>query len=409
MPRVLLFTGKGGVGKTTIAAASGIEAARRGHRTLIMSSDPAHSLADALDTELEPEPVEVAENLWAQEIDLYYSIKKYWGTLRNYILQVFEWQDVDEILAEEFAALPGMEEAAAFLWVEQFYEAGDYDLLIIDSAPTGETLNLLSLPQVGRWWMERIFPVQRKMAKRLGPMIEAVSDVPIPEDETYENVEDLFSKLLKTHELISDPEVSSIRLVLNPERMVIQEARRAYTYLQLYDYPVDSVIVNRILPDREAGPFFEEYVERQQNYLEEIEEAFQNLPIFRVPHLGKEAFGQNVLQEIGARLYEDTDPTEVFASERSYRLEAVDEGYLLHMHLPFLDPEELEVMQYGEELVLQVHNKRRNFFLPRFLAYYEAQGGQLEDGWLKVRFIETEETPKNPLADADTEDDRGKD
>lgn len=400
MPRVLLFTGKGGVGKTTIAAATGVEAARRGYRTLIMSSDPAHSLADALDQELAPEPVEVAPKLWAQEIDVYYSIQKYWGTLRSYILQVFEWQNVDEILAEEFAALPGMEEAAAFLWVEQFYEADDYDLLVIDSAPTGETLNLLSLPQVGRWWMERIFPVQRKIARRLGPMIEAVSDVPVPEDETYENVEDLFGKLLKTHEVLSDPDTSSIRLVLNPERMVIQEARRAYTYLQLYDYPVDSVIVNRIVPDREAGPFFEEYVERQARYLEEIEESFRNLPIFRVPHLGKEAFGRTVLEEIGSRLYEGRDPTEIFASARSFHLEAIDGGYELRLHLPFLEQDEISVMQYGEELVLQIRNRRRNFFLPRFLAYYEATGAQLEDGWLHVRFVETEETPENPLTGA---------
>lgn len=398
MPRVLLFTGKGGVGKTTIAAATAMEAARRGYRTLIMSSDPAHSLADALDRDLEPEPVEVTTDLWAQEIDVYYSIQKYWGTLRSYILQVFEWQQVDEILAEEFAALPGMEEAASFLWVEQFYEEDEYDLLIIDSAPTGETLNLLSLPQVGRWWMERIFPVQRKIARRLGPMIEAVSDVPVPEDETYENVEDLFGKLLKTHKLLSDPETSSIRLVVNPERMVIQEARRAYTYLQLYDYPVDSVIVNRILPDREAGPFFEEYVEQQSNYLEEIEESFRSLPIFRVPHLGKEAFGENVLAEIGTRLYGDRDPTDVFASERSFHLESTEEGYELRMHLPFLEKGDISVLQYGEELVLQVRNKRRNFFLPRFLAYYEAEGAHLEDDWLRVRFVETEDTPETPLS-----------
>ncbi len=390
-PRILLLTGKGGVGKTTIAAATALRAAELGYRTLVMSSDPAHSLADAFDRPLGPEPVKIQRDLYGQEIDVYYSIRKYWGTLREYILQVFKWQKVDEVLAEELAALPGMEEGAAFLWVEKFYEEGEFDLIVIDSAPTGETLTLLSLPQAGRWWMERIFPIQRKVARALSPVIRAVTDMPLPKEETYEEVEDLYKKLLKTHEVLSDPEVSSIRLVVNPERMVLQEARRAYTYLQLYGYPVDAVIVNRILPARRNDSVFRKYLEAQRRYLKEIEEAFAPLPILRVPHLGEEVFGLPRLRVIGEKLYPKRDPTEVFLREKPYRLTQQDGGYLLEIHLPFLEKGEVSVLQYGDELVIQVRNQRRNLFLPRFLAYYIAAEARLEDGWLRVRFARPRE------------------
>jgi len=385
-PRILLFTGKGGVGKTTIAAATAIRAAELGHRTLVISSDPAHSLADALDRQLGPEPIRIDGRLFAQEIDVYYSIQKYWGTLREFILQVFKWQKVDEIIVEELAALPGMEEGAAFLWVERFYREGDFDLIAIDCAPTGETLTLLSLPQVGRWWMERIFPLQRKVAKTIGPMVRVVTGMPIPKDETYQEVEDLYEKLLDIHKVLSDPKISSIRLVVNPERMVLQETRRAYTYLQLYGYPVDAAIINRIMPEESSDPLFRRYLESQRRYLREIEESFAPLPIFRVPHLGEEVFGLERLRVIAKKLYAERDPTEVFFKERPYQLKPQDGGYLLKIRLPFLDKGEVSVIQYGDELVLQVRNQRRNLFLPRFLAHYSASEAQLEDGWLKVRF-----------------------
>jgi len=384
--RILLFMGKGGVGKTTIAAATALRASELGHRVLVMSADPAHSLADALDRPLGPEPEEVEANLWAQEINVYHSIQKYWGTLRNFILQVFRWQKVDEILAEEMAALPGMEEGAAFLWVDKFYREGEFDLIIIDSAPTGETLTLLSLPQVGQWWMERVFPLQRRVARVVGPIVRAVTGAPFPQEEVYGEVEDLYGRLLKIHEVFCDPEVSSIRLVLNPERMVIQEALRSYSYLQLYGYPVDAAIVNRILPEVSSDPAFETYRQAQNRYLREIEEAFAPLPIFRVPHLGQEVFGLALLQELGERLYRDRDPGEVFLKEKPYRLTAQDGAFLLEIHLPSFAKEEVSVLHYGDELVIQVKNQRRNFFLPNFLAFYSATGAHLEEGWLRVRF-----------------------
>jgi len=384
-PRILLFTGKGGVGKTTVATATAVRASDMGYRTLLMSADPAHSLADALSRELGPEPQEVQPRLFAQEIDIYYTIQKYWGRLRDYILQVFRWQKINELVAEELAVLPGMEEGASFLWVEKFYSEGEFDLIIIDSAPTGETLKLLSLPQVGQWWMDRIFPIQRRVAKSLGPMMRMMTDVPIPEEGTYQAVEDLYGKLLRIHEVLSDPEVNSIRLVIKPERMVIQEARRTYTYLGLYGYPVDAAIVNRILPQA-ADAVFHKYLAAQKNYLAEIRETFAPLPIMEVPHTGEEVFGIPMLRSLGEKLYGDKDPTTVFLKDKPYFLRADDGAYLLGIYLPTIEKGEVSVVQYADHLVVQIKNQRRNFFLPKFLAYYNAASARLENSWLHVRF-----------------------
>ena len=296
--RILLFTGKGGVGKTTCAAATALEAARRGHRTLVVSSDPAHSLADALDQTLGPEPVAVAENLWAQEVDLYYSMQKYWSSMRDLMLSVFKWQGVDRIAAEEMAALPGMGEASALLWLDKFYRSGDYDLIVLDSAPTGETLTLLTLPQVAQWWVSKAFPFQKTAFKLGGFAVRKTTGIPL--DRGYAELDRLFGVLGEMQTVLQDSAVASTRLVVNPERMVIAEARRAYTYLQLYGYGVDAVVVNRIIPEDGAGSVLAKYVEAQAGYLDEIEGSFSPLPIFRVPHVGQEVFGLGLLREIGA-------------------------------------------------------------------------------------------------------------
>lgn len=387
-PRILLFTGKGGVGKTTIAAASALRAAELGHKVLIISSDPAHSLGDSLERTLGPEPQEVAPRVYAQEIDVYYSIQKYWGTLRQYVVQVFRWQQVDEALAEEMAALPGMEEGATFLWVEQFYREGDFDVILIDSAPTGETLKLLSLPVVGQWWVERAFP--KGMARAVGPVVRALTRRPVPQEQAYEEATDLYAKLTSIHGVLTDSTVSSIRLVVNPERMVIEESQRAYTSLQLYGYAVDAVIVNRVLPEEGAGPLFQEYLVAQGTYLKEIEQAFPRLPVFQVPHTGKEVRGLALLSEIGRGLYNGQDPASFFSTERPFRLAAQNGAYLLEIHLPFLGSEDVSVLQYGSELVVQVRGQRRSIFLPKFLGFYSAKGARLEEGWLRVRFEKPE-------------------
>lgn len=383
--RILLFTGKGGVGKTTCAAATAVRAAELGHRTLVLSSDPAHSLADALDHPLGPEPMEVLPNLFAQEVDLYYSMTKYWGNMRQLMLTVFKWQGVDRIAAEEMAALPGMNEGSVLLWLEQFYRSGEYDLIIVDSAPTGETLTLLTLPQATQWWVSKAFPLQRRMIKTAGFAVRKTTGIPL--DKGYDELNHLFEKLQDVQRVLASADVTSVRLVVNPERMVIEEAKRAYTYLQLYGYAVDAVIVNRIFPSEGAGKMLAPYVRAQARYLEEIEATFAPLPIFRVPHGGQEVFGIPLLRGIGKKLYGRRDPTELLYSGKTYRVTPDGDAYIVEIRLPFADPGAVSVHHAGDQLVIQLKNQRRNDLLPRFLSYYTLAGSSVKDGWLRVRFV----------------------
>lgn len=388
--RVLLFTGKGGVGKTTCAAATAVRAAERGYRTLVLSADPAHSLADALDMPLGPEPVPVLPKLEAQEIDLYYSTKKYWGNVRELMLMVLRWQGVNRLAAEEMAALPGMNEGIVLLWLEHFYREGDYDLIVVDSAPTGETLTLLTLPQATEWWVTRAFPFQKAAIKTAGYAVRKTTGIPL--DRGYEELNALFGKLKAIHAVLADADTTSVRLVMNPEKMVIEEARRAYAYLELYGYGVDAVIVNRILPETGVGEALRLYVEAQARHLEEIEASFAPLPILRVPHEGQEVFGLPLLREIGERIYGERDPTFVFFRGQAYRVEATDGGYRVELRLPGVAEGEVSARQFGDQVVIQLANQRRHYALPRFLAHYTLVDARVDDGWLKLAFTEGETT-----------------
>ena len=382
--RILLFTGKGGVGKTTCAAATALRAAEAGYRTLVLSSDPAHSLADALDRRLGPEPEPVAPRLFAQEVDLYYSMKKYWENMRQLLLTVFRWQGVEGVAAEEMAALPGMSEGSVLLWLDQLYRSGEYDLIVVDSAPTGETLTLLTLPQVTQWWVARAFPLQKTAIKTAGFALRKTTGIPL--DRGYEELNRLFEQLKRIQAVLADPKTSSVRLVVNPEKMVIDEARRAYAYLQLYGYGVDAVIVNRVLPERGTGEVFRRYLEAQAGYLEEIEASFAPLPILRVPHRGQEVFGLPLLRDVGEHLYAGRDPTAVFFHGQTYRMRQEGGAYVLEVRLPLGGEPRVSARQHGDELVIQLDNQRRNYTLPRFLAYYRLGHTTVEDGWLRVRF-----------------------
>lgn len=400
--RIILFTGKGGVGKTTCAAATALKAAGQGLKTLVMSSDPAHSLADAFDRQLGPEPEEILPNLFAQEVDLYYSMKKYWGNIRQLLLLVFKWQKINEIAAEELAAIPGMGEASALLWVDQFYHSGDYDLIIIDSAPTGETLTFLTLPQATEWWLTKAFPFQKFAFQSVGFAVRKTTGIPL--DRGYKELRTLFEKLQAIHKVLANPDISSVRLVMNPEKMVVQEARRAYTYLQLYGYGVDSVIVNRILP-AEAGqdPGWQKYLEAQAKYLQEIEASFSPLPILQVPHMRQEVFGVPLLNEIGSGIYGKRNPADIFYKEPTYRVTAEGDAYFLNIRLPFTDEKNFTVKQFGDQLVIQIRNQRRNYLLPNFLIYYSLAETTLKDGWLKIRFEQSQELPGEETPPSDTE------
>ena len=384
MPRVLLFTGKGGVGKTTCAAATALACAQRGQRTLVLSTDPAHSLADAVDRPLGPEPQAIAHGLDAMEVDMYYSMRKYWGNMRELVRSVLRFQGADAIAAEELAALPGMGEGSALLWLDEFYRSGDYDVIVLDAAPTGETLTLLTLPQVTQWWLQKAFPLQKTAIKTVGFAVRKTTGVPL--DRGYEELDRLFGKLGEVQDVLQDPEVTSARLVMNPERMVIQEAKRAHTYLQLYGYGVDAAIVNRVIPEDEAGGVMAKYVEAQAGYLEEIERTFAPLPVLRVPHLGQEVFGLELLEQIAAGLYAERDPAAVYHAEPSYRVENEGDAYTVALKVPYAEAADVEAEQFGDGLVVQIANQRRNVTLPAFLAYYRLGRVSVEDGWLRAEF-----------------------
>ncbi len=383
--RIILFTGKGGVGKTTVAASTALKAAKEGKKTLIISTDPAHSLSDALDLELSPEPTEIAPNLFAQEFDVYYSMQKYWNNMRNLMNTIFRWRGVKGVVAEELSVLPGMEEASAFLWLEKYYREGTYDVIVIDSAPTGETLTLLSLPQVAKSWMTKAFSRKNIAVKTVTKGVKFFTGVPL--DKGLEEMDDLFNKLEQVQQVFLDPEIASIRIVTNPERMVIKEARRAYTYLQLYGYNVDGVIINRILPEKSVGEAFKYYIESQSKYIQEIEESFKPLPILKVKHQGQEVFGMKQLNKIGTSLYKGKKASDVLYLDKPFEIIENSKGYFFKTKLPFVVEEDIDLKKFGDELVIDLGNRRKSLMLPRFASFLKLEEFRFQAPWLVVSLV----------------------
>ena len=289
MTRILLYTGKGGVGKTSIAAATALLCARRGYRTIVLSTDIAHSLADAFDLPLGPEPTQIAPNLWGQEPDVYFNIGRYWATIQTYMAELFSWRGLDAVMAEEMTVLPGMDELGNLLWIADHVDSGDYDVIVVDAAPTGETLRLLSLPEASRWWLERIAPIGRRVSKIGRPMLERMIGVPIPRDEVFAAAERLLQRLDKVHRLLADPERSSVRIALNLEKLSIVEAQRSFTYFHLFGYPSDMVVCNRVLPAGLDGDgSFGTMRQAQQRYLPQVIAQYAPVPVRTVPQFDRE-------------------------------------------------------------------------------------------------------------------------
>src|SRR5947208_14332967 len=297
--RVLLFTGKGGVGKTTIAAATAVRAARAGKRTLVMSTDPAHSLADSFDIELGPESKQIVPNLWAEQIDAQERLEANWREIQEYMVSLMNWAGVDAIQAEELSVLPGLDEIFSLIDVKRYVDAGEHDLLVVDCAPTAETLRLLSLPEIMNWYIERIFPVERRVVKTIRPMLTKITSLPIAEDRVFGAVEPLQRNLEAVRSILNDETRSSVRLVVNPEKMVISEARRTYTYLSLFGYRVDSVIVNRIIPDDVTDPYFGKWKELQSEHLATVQESFAPVPILTAQLFDREMVDVAQLERMG--------------------------------------------------------------------------------------------------------------
>lgn len=385
MARIVVYTGKGGVGKTSVAAATGLLCAARGYRTVVVSTDIAHSLSDSFDMPLGPEPVKIVDNLWGQESDVFHNVRKYWGTVQEYVASVFHWRGLDEVRAEEMTVLPGMDELASLLWIAEHHDAGDYEAIVVDAAPTGETLRLLSLPEAGRWWLEKIFPIQRRLAQVLGPAVRRMIGMPVPDDRVFAAGEALFHKLERMHELLSDPDRSSVRIVLTLEKMVIKEAQRSFTYFHLYGYPTDLVVVNRMLPPQ-AGAYFEGWYETQQKNLPLVEEAFAPIPMRTAPFFDREVVGLDMLRQLGTELFGDEDPTRIHYRGRPYRVHREDGAFVLSLELPFTTREDVTLTRNADELVLQVGAWRRNLILPRVLVESPTTGAKFVGHTLNIHF-----------------------
>ncbi len=388
--RIILYTGKGGVGKTSVAAATALRSAGLGHKTLVMSTDAAHSLGDCFDRPVGSDVVPIVDSLWGQELDIFREIDSHWGTLENYIKILMAWRGIDEVLAEEMAILPGMEELAGLIHLINHHEQGEYDIVIVDCAPTGETLRLLSFPDVTRWWLQRIFPIQRTAARVARPVLTRVTDLPFPEDDVFEALKELFEKLDRMRDILTDAETCSVRLVLNPEKMVIKEAQRTFTYLNLYGYATDLVVCNRLIPQEVTDAYFSSWKESQERYYALVEEGFSPLPILRAPLMEQEVVGLEMLERFGEALYGESDPTRVYFQGQTQDIRQEDGSYILTLMLPFSSKEEIRLSQVGDELIVHVGNQKRNIILPRALVGLESQGAKLEGDRLTVRFARPE-------------------
>ena len=384
--RIILFTGKGGVGKTSTAAATALRCAEMGQRTIVLSTDIAHSLADSFDLPLSAEPVPIAPNLWGQESDVYYNVKKYYGVIQTWMHSLFTWRGLDDVMAEELAVVPGMDELASLFWIAEHYDSGCYDTIIVDCAPTGETLRLLAVPESARWWLEKIFPVQRRIAQVTGPVVRRMTGMPVPDDGVFAAGEELFRRLDRVHLLLSDPQLASVRLVVNAEKMVIKEAQRTYTYLNLYGYGVDMVVCNRLLPEAAGDGYFTTWREVQARHWQLIEEGFSPLPILRVPYFEQEVVGLEMLRRLGEALYGERDPSAVFYQGRPYEIHRNDGRYVLDMSLPFVDKGEVAAKRLGDELLLEVGSYRRTLVLPRALAEASIAHARMQGSTLTIEF-----------------------
>ncbi len=402
--RILLYTGKGGVGKTTLSAATALRCAELGYRTVVLSTDPAHSLGDSFDTRIGNELKVLAPNLWGQEIDLLHQMDKYWGRVQSYLNVVFAWRGMDALVAEETSVLPGMEELASLMQITHLAESGDYDVIVIDAAPTGSTLQLLSFPEMARWYIEKIFPFQRKTIQIARPVMKAFSDMPLPGDDVFESIEDLVEVLERTSRLLNDSSISSMRLVLNPEKMVIKEAQRAYTYLSLYGYAVDAVVCNRIFPTELSDSYFDQWKAAQQENLRFIDEAFQPLPIFRVPMFGQEVMGEEMLRLTAVTVFGPDpirggagDPSLSFYSGRPQQIFQQDGQYVLSLALPMVQKEDVKLHRsVVDELIVHIGNWKRNISLPIGLARLEVAGAKYEGDRLNILFALDEEAASTP-------------
>lgn len=387
--RVLLFTGKGGVGKTTVAAATATLAAQRGRKTLLLSTDAAHSLADALDHPLGPEPVEVDTGLYGQQVDTQRRFEESWRQVRTYLIDVLDAAGVDPLEAEELTVLPGAEEVLALLAVRDQVASGRFDLVAVDCAPTAETLRLLALPEALDWYMRRVFPVERRVVRALRPMLNRAVGVPMPHDRVFEAVERLHAELADVRGLLRDPRATAVRLVLTPEAVVVAEARRMLTSLSLYGYRVDAVVANRIFPPAGGDAWRAGWVAAQEQQLAEVDSSFAPLPVLRSGYRAGEPVGLEELAAFGAAAYGSLDPVAPLGGHAAEPLavERTADGFTLSLGLPFAERTDVDLARRGDDLVVTVGGHRRLLTLPSALRRCDVTSARLRDGRLTVSFV----------------------
>lgn len=388
--RIIVHTGKGGVGKTSISAATALCCAEMGLKTMVISTDTAHSLADSLEVKIGPEPVQVYDNLWAQEVDARYSMEKYWGKFQEYMVNLFTRRGIEEIVAEEVTILPGLEEGAHLLWINKYVQEDQFDVLIVDAAPTAETLRLLSLPDATRWWFDKVIALTRGATGRiLRPLGRLTMGTDLPDQDAWEAVQLLFDTLDRVRGLLADPSLSSIRLVVNAEKMVIKETQRTYTYLNLYGYPTDAVICNRIIPEMVTDPYFDAWKDAQRDNLVLIGEAFGELPLLQAPLFSREMGGLEMLRALARSLYRDVNPADVLFEGHTHTIEPDGgNGYHLRVPLPFVDKSDLDLYRSADELTLRVGPYRRNIVLPYALHHLEIGTARFDQAVLDIHFVE---------------------
>jgi arsenite/tail-anchored protein-transporting ATPase len=384
-PRTILYTGKGGVGKTSVAACTARTCAARGLKTLIVSTDPAHSLSDSLAVDCGGEPTRVSPGLWGQEVRAQDEMQRHWSGVQEWLGELLMERGVDRISAAELTVPPGMDELFALLRLQAHHDSGDWDVVVVDCAPTGETLRLLSFPDVARWWIDKVFPFERQILAAARPLARSLLDIPLPSQAVFSDIERLSQNLIAMNEILRDRTRCTIRLVMNPDRMVIGEAMRTFTYLNLYGYLTDAVVVNRLFPES-VGEYFAAWRRVQQEHMELVQSAFEPVPILRAPFFEQEVVGPGMLDRLASALFGGTDPAAVMFDGAAQTLDVLDDGALLRLALPFADKGDISLKKIGLELVVSVDGQRRTIMLPPAMASMRPGAATFEDGALEIRF-----------------------
>jgi arsenite-transporting ATPase len=397
--RTILYTGKGGVGKTSVAAASARAIARSGLRTVVLSTDPAHSLSDSLEVALGGDPTEIAPNLWGQEVQAETEMERNWQAVQDWLGSLLADRGIDEIVAEEMTVPPGLDELFSLLQIKRHRDSGRFDVIVVDCAPTGETLRLLSFPDVARWWLEKVFPWEKRIVSAARPLARTFLDLKLPSNDVYADVQRLVVNLIAMNEILRDREHASIRLVMNPEKMVVREAQRTFTYLNLYGYLTDAVIVNRVFPKAVAEGYFGAWRDVQQEQIELVEQAFAPVPVLEAPFFEQEVVGAEMLDRLAESVFAKSKPQEMLYRDLSQELVMRDGLASLRLKVPFTEKAEIELKKVGLELVVRVAEHKRNIMLPSALASYRPRGAKLDKGTLTVTF----ERPESAVPDEDVD------